>query len=319
MKVNFFHEKLDDKHLLIESQKFSQNFKMKCLSDESWSMICLCMKSSFTTMLKSNLELILILLSLILISNWQSEFAKTLTFVSRLDIKLYVNHHSEKNKLLLEDRLLFQDWKKIKTDENEIDVTVTTFIKEQKQLVMLTELKSYETYVKHVIVNQKDVWNEINRSKRRVTLYDLWTCWDWILKDEFHMKKSKDSKIISILRAFKHHMHFVLWVYSSISFEISSNDLDHYVKILKHSDEWKNEHILKSSDSEKVLSWDKSMFNALKCKHDVQMNNKLQKIARKFDKLLTLLMIQHLSSMNWFNALCVRDLPRASQIEMSFN
>ncbi len=306
MKVNFFHEKLDDKHLLIESQKFSQNFKMKCLSDESWSMICLCMKSSFTTMLKSNLELILILLSLILISNWQSEFAKTLTFVSRLDIKLYVNYHSEKNKLLLKDRLLFQDWKKIKTDENEIDVTVTTFIKEQKQLVMLTELKSYETYVKHVIVNQKDVWNEINRSKRRVTLYDSRTCWDRILRDKFHMKKSRDFKIISILQAFKRCMHFILWVYSSTSFEISSDDLDHYVKILKCSDEWKNEHILKLSNSEKVLSWDKSMFNALKCKHDVQINDELQKIARKFDKLLTLFMIQRLSSMNWFNALCMK-------------
>ncbi len=306
MKVNFFHEKLDDKHLLIESQKFSQNFKMKCLSDESWSMICLCMKSSFTMMLKSNLELILILLSLILISNWQSEFAKTLTFVSRLDIKLYVNHHSEKNKLLLKDRLLFQDWKKIKTDENEINVTVTTFIKEQKQLVMLTELKSYETYVKHVIVNQKDVWNEINRSKRRVTLYDSRTCWDRILRDKFHMKKSRDFKIISILQAFKRCMHFILWVYSSTSFEISSDDLDHYVKILKCSDEWKNEHILKLSNSEKVLSWDKSMFNALKCKHDVQMNDELQKIARKFDKFLTLFMIQRLSSMNWFNALCMK-------------
>ncbi len=306
MKVNFFHEKLDDKHLLIESQKFSQNFKMKCLSDESWSMICLCMKSSFTTMLKSNLELILILLSLILISNWQSEFAKTLTFVSRLDIKLYVNYHSEKNKLLLKDRLLFQDWKKIKTDENEIDVTVTTFIKEQKQLVMLTELKSYETYVKHVIVNQKDVWNEINRSKRRVTLYDSRTCWDRILRDKFHMKKSRDFKIISILQAFKRCMHFILWVYSSTSFEISSDDLDHYVKILKCSDKWKNEHILKLSNSEKVLSWDKSMFNALKCKHDVQINDELQKIARKFDKLLILFMIQRLSSMNWFNALCMK-------------
>ncbi len=306
MKVKFFHEKLDDKHLLIESQKFSQNFKMKCLSNKLWSMICLRMKSSFTTILKSNLELILILLSLILISNWQSEFAKTLTFVSRLDIKLYVNHHSEKNKLLLEDRLLFQDWKKIKTDENEIDVTVTTFIKEQKQLVMLTELKSYETHVKHVIVNQKDVWNKINRSKRRVTLYDSRTCWDRILRDEFHMKKSRDFKIISILRAFKRCMHFILWVYSSTSFEISSDDLDHYVKIPKCSDEWKNEHILKLSNSEKVLSWDKLMFNALKCKHDVQMNDELQKIARKFDKLLTLFMIQRLSSMNWFDALFMK-------------
>jgi len=171
---------------------------------------------------------------------------------------------------------------------------------------VLTESKSYKTHVKRVIVNQRNVWNEINRSKRRVTLYDSRTCWDQILRDEFHMKKSRDSKIISILRAFKRHMHFVLWVYSSTSFEISSDDLDHYVKILKHSDEWKNEHILKSSDSKKVLSWDKSMFNALKCKHDVQMNNELQKIARKFDRLLTLLMIQRLLSMNWFNTLCMK-------------
>jgi len=160
-----------------------------------------------------------------------------LTSVSRLDIKLYVNHCFEKNKLLLEDCLLFQDWKKIETDENKIDATVTTLIEEQKQLVVLTESKSYETYVKCVIVNQRDVWNEINRSKRRVILYDLQTCWNRILRDEFHMKKSRDSKIISILRIFKHHMHFVLWVYSSTSFEISSDDLDHYVKILKCSDE----------------------------------------------------------------------------------
>jgi len=68
-----------------------------------------------------------------------------------------VNHCSEKNKLLLKDRLLFQDQKKIEINENEIDVTVTTFIKEQKQLVVLTELKLYETHVKHVIVNQRDV------------------------------------------------------------------------------------------------------------------------------------------------------------------
>ncbi len=120
------------------------------------------------------------------------------------------------------------------------------------------------------------------------------------------MKKSRDSKIISILRAFKHHMHFVLWIYLNTSFEISSDDLNHYVKILKHSDEWKNKHILKSSDSKKVLSWDKSMFNALKRKHDVQMNDELQKIARKFDKLLTFLMIWCLSSMNWFDALCMK-------------
>ncbi len=306
VKVSLFREKLDDKHLLIESQKFSQNLKTKCSSDESWSMICLCMNSSLTTTLKSNLESILILLSLILISNWQSEFAKTLTSVSHLDIKLYVNHCFEKNKLLLEDRLLFQDQKKIETDENEINVTMITFIKKQKWLVVLTESKSYETHVKHVIVNQRDVWNEINRSKRRITLYDLRTCWDRILKDEFHMKKSRDSKIINILRAFKRCMHFVLWVYSSTSFEISSNDLNHYVKILKHSDEWKNEHILKSSDSEKVLSWSKSIFNVLKRKHDVQMNDELQKIARKFNRFLILLMIWHLSSMNWFNALCMK-------------
>ncbi len=305
-KVSLFREKLDDKHLLVESQKFSQNLEAKCSSDESWSMICLCMKSSFTTTLESNLESILILLSLILISNWQSEFAKTLTSVSCLDIKLYVNHRSEKNKLLLEDRLLFQDRKKIETDENEVDVTVTTFIEEQKWLVVLIESKSYETHVKCIIVNQKDVWNEIDRSKRRITLYDSRTCWDRILRDEFHMKKSRDSKIISILRAFKHRMHFVLWIYSNTSFEISSDNLDHYVKILKCSDEWKNEHILKSSDSEKVLSWGKSMFNALKRKHDVQINDKLQKIARKFDRLLILLMIQRLSSMNWFDVLCMK-------------
>ncbi len=183
---------------------------------------------------------------------------------------------------------------------------MTIFIEEQKQLVVLTELKSYETYVKCIIVNQKDVWNEIDRSKKRVTLYDSWTCWDQILRDEFHMKKSRDSKIISILRAFKNRMHFVLWIYSSTSFEISSNDLDHYVKILKCSDEWKNEYILKSNDSKKVLLWDKSMFNALKHKHDVQMNDELQKIARKFDKLLILLMIQRLSSINWFNVLCMK-------------
>jgi len=68
-----------------------------------------------------------------------------------------VNHHSEKNKLLLKDRLLFQDRKKIETDKNEIDATVITFIEEQKRLVVLTESKSYETHVKCIIVNQKDV------------------------------------------------------------------------------------------------------------------------------------------------------------------
>ncbi len=40
------------------------------------------------------------------------------------------------------------------------------------------------------------------------------------------------------------------------------------------------------------------MFNVLKRKHDVQMNDELQKIARKFDRLLTLFMIQRLSLMN---------------------
>ncbi len=68
-----------------------------------------------------------------------------------------MNHCSEKNKLLLEDRLLFQNQKKIETDENEIDVTMTTFIEEQKRLVVLTESKSYETHVKCVIVNQRDI------------------------------------------------------------------------------------------------------------------------------------------------------------------
>jgi len=48
------------------------------------------------------------------------------------------------------------------------------------------------------------------------------------------------------------------------------------------------------------------MFNALKRKHDVQMNDELQKIARKLDRLLTLLMIRRLSSMNWFDVLCMK-------------
>jgi len=48
------------------------------------------------------------------------------------------------------------------------------------------------------------------------------------------------------------------------------------------------------------------MFNALKCKHDVQMNDELQKIARKFNKLLTLLIIQRLSSMNCFDVFCMK-------------
>ncbi len=36
------------------------------------------------------------------------------------------------------------------------------------------------------------------------------------------------------------------------------------------------------------------------------MNNDLQKIIRRFDKLLTVLMIQWLSFMNWFNTLCTK-------------
>ncbi len=36
------------------------------------------------------------------------------------------------------------------------------------------------------------------------------------------------------------------------------------------------------------------------------MNDNLQKIIRKFDKLLTVLMIQRLSFMNWFNTLCMK-------------
>ena len=40
------------------------------------------------------------------------------------------------------------------------------------------------------------------------------------------------------------------------------------------------------------------IFNALKHKQSVKMNNDLQKIIRRFDKLLTVLMIQRLSFMN---------------------
>ncbi len=48
------------------------------------------------------------------------------------------------------------------------------------------------------------------------------------------------------------------------------------------------------------------IFNALKCKQSVKMNDDLQKIIRRFDKLLTVLMIQWLSFMNWFNTLCMK-------------
>ncbi len=50
----------------------------------------------------------------------------------------------------------------------------------------------------------------------------------------------------------------------------------------------------------------KSIFNALKRKQNVKMNDDLQKIIRKFDRLLTVLMIQWLSFMNWFNMLCTK-------------
>ncbi len=48
------------------------------------------------------------------------------------------------------------------------------------------------------------------------------------------------------------------------------------------------------------------IFNALKHKQSVKMNNDLQKIIRRFDKLLTVFMIQRLSFMNWFNTLCMK-------------
>ncbi len=48
------------------------------------------------------------------------------------------------------------------------------------------------------------------------------------------------------------------------------------------------------------------IFNALKCKQNVKMNDDLQKIIRRFDRLLTVLMIQWLSFMNWFNTLCTK-------------
>ncbi len=50
----------------------------------------------------------------------------------------------------------------------------------------------------------------------------------------------------------------------------------------------------------------RSIFNALKCKQNVKINDDLQKIIRRFDKLLTVLMIQQLSFMNWFNMLCTK-------------
>ena len=48
------------------------------------------------------------------------------------------------------------------------------------------------------------------------------------------------------------------------------------------------------------------IFNALKHKQSVKMNNDLQKIIKRFDKLLTVLMIQRLSFMNWFDTLCMK-------------
>ncbi len=48
------------------------------------------------------------------------------------------------------------------------------------------------------------------------------------------------------------------------------------------------------------------IFNALKCKQSIKMNDDLQKIIRKFDKLLTVFMIQWLSFINWFNTLCIK-------------
>ncbi len=50
----------------------------------------------------------------------------------------------------------------------------------------------------------------------------------------------------------------------------------------------------------------RSIFNALKRKQNVKMNNDLQKIIRRFDRLFTVLMIQQLSFMNWFNMLCMK-------------
>ncbi len=50
----------------------------------------------------------------------------------------------------------------------------------------------------------------------------------------------------------------------------------------------------------------KSIFNALKRKQSVKINDDLQKIIRRFDRLLTVLMIQRLSFMNWFDMLCMK-------------
>ncbi len=50
----------------------------------------------------------------------------------------------------------------------------------------------------------------------------------------------------------------------------------------------------------------RSIFNTLKRKQSVKMNDNLQKIIRRFDKLLTVLMIWWLSFMNWFNTLCTK-------------
>ncbi len=50
----------------------------------------------------------------------------------------------------------------------------------------------------------------------------------------------------------------------------------------------------------------KSIFNALKRKQNVKMNDDLQKIIRRFDRLLTVLMIRRLSFMNWFDTLCTK-------------
>ncbi len=50
----------------------------------------------------------------------------------------------------------------------------------------------------------------------------------------------------------------------------------------------------------------RSIFNVLKCKQSVKMNDDLQKIIRRFDRLLTVLMIQQLSFMNWFDMLCTK-------------
>ncbi len=50
----------------------------------------------------------------------------------------------------------------------------------------------------------------------------------------------------------------------------------------------------------------KSIFNALKRKQSVKINDDLQKIIRRFDRLLTVLMIQRLSFMNWFDMLCTK-------------